>query len=80
MAKGFVYLVAVLDWASRKVLAAKVVITLESCYAVDVLQDAFKRYGTPEIVNTDQGSQFTAQEFVKAVEGKGCRFSMDGRA
>jgi putative transposase len=79
MAKGFVYLVAVLDWASRKVLAAKVVITLESCYAVDVLQDAFDHYGTPEIVNTDQGSQFTAQEFVKAVEGKGCRFSMDGR-
>jgi len=79
MAKGFVYLVAVLDWASRKVLAAKVVITLESCYAVDVLQDAFDHYGIPEIVNTDQGSQFTAQEFVKAVEGKGCRFSMDGR-
>ena len=60
-------------------LAAKVVITLESCYAVDVLQDAFDHYGTPEIVNTDQGSQFTAQEFVKAVEDKGCRFSMDGR-
>ncbi len=52
MAKGFVYLVAVLDRASRKVLAAKVVITLESCYAVDVLQDAFNRYGTPDIVNT----------------------------
>jgi len=79
MAKGFVYLVAVVDWASRKVLAAKVAITLESCYAVDVLQDAFDRYGTPEIVNTDQGSQFTAQEFVKAVEDKGCRLSMDGR-
>ena len=79
MAKGFVYLVAVVDWASRKVLAAKVAITLESCYAVDVLQDAFNRYGTPEIVNTDQGSQFTAQEFVKAVEDRGCRLSMDGR-
>ena len=79
MAKGFVYMVAVVDWASRKVLAAKVVITLESCYAVDVLQAAFNRYGTPEIVNTDQGSQFTAQEFVKAVEDKGCRLSMDGR-
>jgi putative transposase len=79
MAKGFVYLVAVVDWASRKVLAAKVAITLESCYAVDVLQDAFNRYGTPEIVNTDQGSQFTAHEFVKAVEDRGCRLSMDGR-
>lgn len=79
MAKGFVYLVTVVDWESRKVLAAKVAISLESCYAVDVLQDAFIRYGTPEIVNTDQDSQFTAQEFVKAVEEKGCRLSMDGR-
>jgi len=79
MARGFVYLVAVVDWASRKVLAAKVAITLESCNAIDVLQDAFNRYGTPEIVNTDQGSQFTAQEFVKVVEDKGCKLSMDGR-
>ena len=55
MAKVFVYLVAVLDWASRKVLAAKVVITLESYYAVDVSQEAFDHYGTPEIINTDQG-------------------------
>ncbi len=58
MAKGFVYLVAVVDWASRKVLAAKVAITLEFCNAIDVLQDAFDCFGTPEIVNTDQGSQF----------------------
>jgi putative transposase len=79
MAKGFVYLTAVVDWASRKVLAAKVAITLESCHAVDVLQEAFNRYGTPEIVNTDQGSQFTAQAFVDAVKGKGCQISMDGR-
>jgi putative transposase len=79
MAKGFVYLVAVVDWASRKVLAAKVAITLEACHAVDVLQEAFTRHGSPEIVNTDQGSQFTAAEFVKAVEDRGCRISMDGR-
>ena len=79
MAKGFVYLVAVVDWASRKVLAAKITITLEACHAVDVLQEAFNRHGTPEIVNTDQGSQFTADEFVKAVEDRGCRLSMDGR-
>ena len=56
MAKGFVYLTAVVDWASRRVLAAKVAITLEACHAVDVLQDAFSRHGRPEIVNTDQGS------------------------
>jgi len=79
MAKGFVYLVAVVDWASRKVLAAKIAITLEACHAVDVLNEAFNRHGTPEIVNTDQGSQFTAAEFVQAVEAQGCRVSMDGR-
>ena len=79
MAKGFVYLTVVVDWASRKVLAAKVAITLEACHAVDVLQEAFNRHGRPEIVNTDQGSQFTAQEFVQTVKGRGCHLSMDGR-
>jgi putative transposase len=80
MAKGFVYLVAVADWASRKLLAAEVTITLEACHAFDVLQEAFNRHGTPEIVNTNQGSQFTADEFVKAVEEwGGGRLSMDGR-
>jgi len=79
MAKRFVYLTVVVDWASRKVLAAKVAITLEVCHAVDVLQAAFNRYGTPEIVNMDQGSQFTAVESVTAVRDRGCRLSMDGR-
>jgi len=79
LAKGFAYLTAVVDWASRKVLAAKLAITLEACHAVDVLQDAFRRYGTPEIVNTDQGSQFTAKAFVDTVLENGCRLSMDGR-
>ncbi|OPL12555.1 MAG: integrase [delta proteobacterium MLS_D] len=79
MAKGFVYLIAVVDWASRKVLASKVTITLEACHAVEVLQEAFNRYGTPDSINTDQGSQFTAEEFVKAVKNRGCRLSMDGR-
>ena len=79
MAKGFVSLTAVVDWASRKVLAAKIAITLEACHAVEALQEAFSRYGTPEIVNTDQGSQFTAHEFVQAVKEQGCKLSMDGR-
>ena len=79
MAKGFDYLTVVIDWASRKVLAAKIAITLEACHAVDVLQEAFTRHGTPEIVNTDQGSQFTAEEFARAVRARGCRLSMDGR-
>ncbi len=78
MAKGFVYLTAVVDWASRRVLAAKVAITLEVCHAVDVFQEAFNRHGRPKIVNTDQGSQFTAHEFVQAVKGRGCSLSMDG--
>jgi putative transposase len=79
MARGFVYLTAVVDVASRKVLAHKVAITLEACHATEVLEQAFARYGTPEIVNTDQGSQFTAEEFTKVVLNKGCQLSMDGR-
>ena len=79
MAKGFVYLTAVIDWASRRVLAAKVAITLEACHAVEVLQEAFNHHGTPEIINTDQGSQFTSEEFISAVKEQGCQMSMDGR-
>jgi len=79
MAKGCVYLTAVVDWASRKVLAAKLAITLEAVHAVEVLQEAFNHHGKPEIVNTDQGSQFTAYEFVQTVKNRGCKVSMDGR-
>jgi len=79
MARGFVYLTAVVDVASRKVLAHKVAITLEACHATEVIEQAFLRHGTPEIVNTDQGSQFTATEFTDAVLAKGCKLSMDGR-
>ncbi|SDP86835.1 Integrase core domain-containing protein [Desulforhopalus singaporensis] len=79
MAKGYVYLIVVVDWASRKVLASKVAITLEAAHAVDVLQEAFNRYGKPEIVNTDQGSQFTAHEFIQAIKDQGCKISMDGK-
>ena len=79
MARGFVYLTAVVDVASRKVLAHKVAITLEAPHAVQVIEQAFARYGAPEIVNTDQGSQFTAEEFTTTVLAKGCQLSMDGR-
>jgi putative transposase len=80
MARGFVYLTAVVDVASRKVLAHKVAITLEACHAKEVIEQAFARFGVPEIVNTDQGSQFTAEEFTTAVVlAKGCKLSMDGR-
>jgi len=79
MARGFVYLTAVVDVASRKVLAHKVAITLEACHAREVIEQAFMRFGTPDIVNTDQGSQFTAEEFTSIVLAQGCRLSMDGR-
>ena len=79
MARGFVYLTAVVDVASRRVLAHKVAITLEASHAREVIEQAFARYGTPEIVNTDQGSQFTAETFTEVVLAKGCKLSMDGR-
>ena len=79
MARGFVYLTAVVDVASRLVLAHKVAITLEACHAKEIIEQAFARYGVPVIVNTDQGSQFTAEEFTQAVLARGCQLSMDGR-
>jgi putative transposase len=79
MARGFVYLTAVVDVASRRVLAHKVAITLEALHAKEVIEQAFARWGTPEIVNTDQGSQFTAEEFTRVVLAAGCKLSMDGR-
>src|SRR6202022_2407506 len=79
MARGFVYLTAVVDWASRRVPAHRVAITLESCHAVGALEEAFAKYGLPEIVNTDQGSQFTANEFTDAVLSRNVLLSMDGK-
>lgn len=79
MAKGFGCLTAVMDWASRKVLASRVAITLEACPAVEVRHEAFMWHGTPEMVSTEQGSQFAAQAFVQTVKGQGCHLSMDGR-
>lgn len=79
MARGFVYLTAVVDWASRKILAHRVAITLEASHAVEALEEAFARYGLPDIVNTDQGSQFTAGAFTDAVLGRQVHLSMDGK-
>jgi len=79
MERGFVYLTAVVDVYSRKILAHRVAITMEALHAKEVLQEALSRYGVPEIVNTDQGSQFTAQEFVDTVFDAGAKLSMDGR-
>lgn len=79
MARGWVYLVAVLDWHSRRVLAHRVSITMEADFCVEALNEAVVRYGAPQIVNTDQGSQFSSAEFVAEVARIGARQSMDGK-
>ncbi|HET7089944.1 MAG TPA: IS3 family transposase [Anaerolineae bacterium] len=79
MARGWVYLVAVLDWHSRRVLAHRVSITMEAEFCVEALREAAARWGAPQIVNTDQGSQFSSAEFVAEVARIGARQSMDGR-
>ena len=79
MARGFVYLTAVVDWFSRRVLAWRLSITMEVAFCVEALEEALSRYGTPEIFNTDQGSQFTSAEFTGALLAKGIAISMDGK-
>jgi putative transposase len=79
MAKGFLYLVAILDWATRRVLAWRLSNTLATDFCVAALEEAIARYGPPEIVNTDQGSQFTAEAFTGVLKRHGIRISMDGR-
>jgi putative transposase len=79
MAHGFVYLVAVMDWFSRRVLAWRVSITLDTDFCVEALQDAINCYGKPDIFNTDQGVQFTAAAFITILSAQGVAISMDGK-
>jgi len=79
MAHGFLYLVAILDWYSRRVLAWRLSNTLESRFCVDALEDALSRYPAPEIFNTDQGAQFTADAFTRGLRERGIKISMDGK-
>ena len=79
MARGFVYLAAVVDWFTRKVLAWRVSITLEAEFCIEALKEAMARYGKPEIMNTDQGSQFTGIEFIKVLKDAEIAISMDGK-
>ena len=79
MARGFVYLVAVLDWYSRKVLSWRVSITMDVHFCLEALEEAINVHGVPEIVNTDQGSQFTSQAFTGLLKEHGIRISMDGK-
>ena len=79
MAKGFLYLVAVIDWHSRKVLSHRISNTLETDFCVEALEEAIAVYGAPEIFNTDQGSQFTSEAFTKVLKEHGVKISMDGK-
>jgi putative transposase len=79
MAHGWVYLVAVMDWFSRKVLAWRLSITMETDFCVEALQEALDKYGNPEIFNTDQGVQFTAAAFIETLSAQGVQISMDGK-
>ncbi|MFW2000398.1 IS3 family transposase [Acinetobacter ursingii] len=79
MAKGFVYLCAIIDWHSRKVLAHSVSISMETDFCIDALQEAIVKYGCPEVFNTDQGSQFTSEAFLNELKLINIRISMDGK-
>ena len=79
MRRGFLYLVAIMDWATRKVLAWRLSNTMEADFCVEALREAMARYGRPEIFNTDQGSQFTTFEFTEKLREAEVKISMDGR-
>jgi putative transposase len=77
--RGFLYLVAIMDWSSRAVLAWRLSNTMDSSFCVEALEEALARFGAPEIFNTDQGSQFTSAAFTAVLAAAGVRISMDGR-
>ena len=79
MERGFVYLIAIMDWYSRYVLSWRISTSLDTSFCLDALQEALRKYGAPEIFNQDQGSQFTSQEWTQALLDAGIRISMDGK-
>jgi len=79
MRKGFVYLVAVIDWYSRKVLSWRLSNSLDADFCVEALQEALNRHGKPDIFNSDQGCQFTSETFTNVLKAAGIRISMDGK-
>jgi len=79
MARGFCYLGAIMDWASRRVLAWRLSNTLDASFCTEALEEAIMKYGTPEIFNTDQGSQFTSEAFTEILDTHSIRISMDSR-
>jgi len=79
MAKGFMYLVAIIDWYSRRVLSWRVSNTLDTGFCIEALEEALQRFGAPQIFNTDQGAQFTAEAFTDVLKQHGVDISMDGK-
>ena len=79
MREGFLYLVAIIDWATRRVLSWRLSNTLTAGFCVEALSEAFARFGKPGIFNTDQGAQFTSDEFTEMLRDHGIEISMDGR-
>ena len=79
MAKGFLYLMAVMDWHSRKVLSWRLSNTMDTDFCVEALEEAIANYGKPDIFNTDQGSQFTSKAFTDVLKRSEIRISMDGK-
>ena len=79
IARGFVYLIAIVDWFSRRVLSWRLSITLETDFCNDVLEEALARFGPPNIFNSDQGSQFTSMAFTGVLHREKIAISMDGR-
>jgi putative transposase len=79
MARGFAYLAATIDWHSRRVLSWRLSNTLETTFCVEALHEALARFGQPEIFNTDQGAQFTAEDFTRVLLDRGINVSMDGK-
>ena len=79
MAKGFMYLVAIMDWYSRRVLSWRVSNTLDTDFCIEALEEALQRFEAPEIFNTDQGSQFTCEAFTDVLKGHAIAISMDGK-
>jgi putative transposase len=79
LARGFCYLTAVMDWASRRVLAWRLSNTLDASFCIEALEEALERYDAPRVFNTDQGAQFTSEGFTGLLAGRGVAISMDGR-
>ena len=79
MARGFVYLTAVMDWFTRRILAWRLSNTMEASFCIDAVEEALAKHGCPQIFNTDQGSQFTSAEFTSMLINNGISISMDGK-